>query len=796
MQHDGKLNIATGFSANSKVWKNTTTKWSDFVNRIKETTFTNETFKEFIGASKEEQSKIKDVGGYVGGYLRAGRRSPSNVVHRQLATLDIDFAHLDFWQDFTLMFDCSAVLHGTHKHSDLSPRYRLLIPLSREASPDEYVAVSRKIAGILGIELFDNTTFETNRLMFWPSTPKDVDYYFEFQDGRWLDVDEVLGTYIDWKDTSLWPTADKKIRELTGAIQKQENPHDKKGIVGAFCRTYTITEAIEQFLTEEYIATADDKRYTYTKGSTAAGLMVYDDTFAYSHHGTDPCGGKLSNVFDLVRLHKFGHLDTEGNTGGQKPKSFAAMEDFALKDKEVKKTIAAETLEGNKYDYFEDPEEVENVEGDHENIEWMSELEADSKGKYLSTATNINTIFANDPRLKSTFRRNDFDGKRYVFRSLPWRKITTPEPFKDVDLSGLRNYIESIYNISSSLKIEDSLALEFQKQSFHPIRDYLRSLTWDGVARIDTLFIDYFGSTDSIYTREASRKFLVAAVKRVFLPGCKYDNVITLVGEQGTMKSSFFKKLGKDWFSDTFNTVQGKEALEQIQGYWIIEMAELSGLRKAEAEAVKHFISKQEDGFRAAYARNSETYKRQCVFVATTNKKDFLTDPSGNRRFVPMEVFKDKRTKIVFVDLDNEVDQIWAEAMHFFKQGETIFFSDEAEELARREQRKHSETDERKGIIEDYLNARLPKDWDKMDIHERIDHLNSKEKIKTGKLREVVCMAEIWCECLGKNKEDMSRYNTREINDIMKSLEDWDYCATTKNFGYYGKQKYYLRQEL
>jgi len=476
MQHDGKINIATGKTAKSTVWKNKTWLWSEFVSRIKAPYHTNETFKEFIASTKEEQSKIKDVGGYVGGYLRNGKRSPSSVAHRQLATLDIDFAHLDFWDDFTLMFDCAAVIHGTHKHSDLSPRYRLLLPLSRECTPDEYAAVTRKIAGRLDIELFDNTTFETNRLMFWPSTPKDVEYYFESQDGPWIDVDEVLATYIDWKDTSLWPTADKKIRELTGAVQKQENPLEKTGIVGAFCRTYTITEAIGTFLQEEYVPTLNDDRYTYTKGTTAAGLMVYDDTFAYSHHGTDPCGGKLSNAFDLVRLHKFGHLDSDTPTS-QRPKSFAAMEDFARADKEVKKLIATETLQDSKYDYFEDDLEVTNVEGDQDNIEWMAELEADAKGKYLSTASNISVIFANDQRLKDIFRRNDFDGKRYVFRSLPWRKVTTPKPYHKSN-PVIKLLIPSVVSITHTSKPK-------------PL-NLLCTFTWSGLAR----FPDVFSSTN------------------------------------------------------------------------------------------------------------------------------------------------------------------------------------------------------------------------------------------------------------------------------------------------------------
>lgn len=795
--HDGTIHLATGYSAGSKVWKNKKMLFSDFVQKLSEENKTNETFKEFINASKDEQGKIKDVGGYVGAYLRNGKRSPQNVVHRQLITLDIDFAHAHFWEDFCLQWENAAVIHATHKHSEAEPRYRLIMPISRECTSDEYVAISRYIAGVMGIELFDNTTFEINRLMFWPSSPKDVEYYFRYQDGPWVDADKILASYVDWTDTSAWPTADRKVREIGEAYKKQEDPEAKKGIVGAFCRTFTVSQAIEQLLTEAYTS-AGEGRYTYTKGTTAAGLILYDDKFAYSHHGTDPCSGKLCNAFDLVRIHLFGHLDSgEDIADSTKLKSFGAMQDFARKNAAVKKTMSGEKIKSAKYDFAEDYDEAGDdfeQEAPEPDIDWMTELEADSKGNYTSSATNLNIIFANDPRLKNVFRYNEFDAKRYVFSSLPWRRIKQPEPIKNVDYSGVRNYIESWYGIAGTLKIDDSLALEFEKQSFHPIKEYLDGLKWDKKPRLDRLLIDYFGAEDNVYTHEAIRKMLLGAVARVFRPGCKFDLVLTIVGPQGTKKSTFIKKLGKAWFSDTFMTVQGKEALEQVQGAWLIEMAELAGLKKAEVEAVKHFISKQEDSFRPAYARASETFLRQCVFFGTTNNKDFLRDPSGNRRFLPVDVREQFIVKDVFTQLDDEVDQIWAEAVYLYKDGEQLHLSDDAEKIAKNEQIQHSEVDERRGLFEQYLEKKLPKTWDTMDIYQRRTQLEDPLSANGTEVREVVCIAEIWCECLGKEKENMSRYNTRELNDIMRSFEDWEEHKSTKNFKLYGKQKYYTKK--
>ena len=397
--------------------------------------------------------------------------------------------------------------------------------------------------------------------------------------------------------------------------------------------------------------------------------------------------------------------------------------------------------------------------------------------------------------LKNVFSYNMFDNKIYVNRSLPWRKIKKPEPLRDVDYSGVRNYIETVYGIVSSAKIDDALALEFERQAFHPITSYIKNLKWDNQKRIDTLGPDYFGTPANAYTKAAFKKTLVGAVARVFDPGVKFDLVLTLIGPQGCGKSTFVKKIGKQWFSDTFITVQCTEAFEQIQGAWLIEMAELSGLKKAEVESIKHFISKSEDMFRPAYGRVIETYKRQCIFVGTTNNKDFLRDPTGNRRFMPMVMEVENAKYSIFKDLTDEVvDQLWAEAYQLYIDGEDLYLKNAEEAIAKEEQYKHSEIDERRGIIEEYLNKALPADWDSYDIMKRRDWLNDPLSPKGTEPRVFACVAEIWCECLGKDKTDMSRYNTRDINEILKSLPDWEVISSTKNFPIYGKQKFYARR--
>lgn len=790
IQYDGVLEIATGYSANTKIWKNTKARWSKLVAKLSEATRTNETYIQFMRASKADQGKIKDVGGFVGGYLDKGLRRKSSVMYKQLVSLDIDFSHNDFWWDFTMLYGCAAVIHSTHKSSFDKPRHRLLIPLSREVTIEEYQAIARRIAGDLNIELFDQSTFEPERLMFWPSVSKDVEYYFEYQDGPWLDADYVLNLYDDWRDTTEWPTAANSTDSILKDVKKQEDPEDKKGIVGTFCRAYGIESAIEAFLSDVY-EPAGDGRYTYKLGSTSAGLIIYDDKFAYSHHGTDPAGGRLCNAFDLVRIHKYGHLDTGKEKSDQDKASFKAMEEFATKDNAVKHQIADEKFAEAKFDFAADlPEDTEADDT------WIEQLEANTKGEYNNSATNINLIVQNDKYLKGAFKLNMFDAKRYILRSVPWRKIEAEEPMRDVDYSGVRNYIECVYGIVSSQKIDDALALDVEKHSFHPIQEYLNSLKWDEVPRVDTLLIDYFGAADNSYTRAAIRKTLCAAVTRVFHPGAKFDMVLVLVGKQGTYKSTFVRKLGMDWFSDTFSTFQGKESFEQLRGAWLVEMAELSGLKKAEVETIKQFISKCDDMYRPAYGRTVETYKRQCVFFGTTNDSDFLHDPSGNRRFNPVNIDFDKATKSVRDDLtQDEVDQIWAEAYYLVKQGEKLYFDDEESELAKESQVEHSAIDERAGLVEKYLERLLPKDWDKKDLYDRRSWLDDPLAEAGSVQRDFVCTAEIWCECLGKDKNDMTRYNTKDINSLMASLPNWEFVSSTKNFPIYGKQRFYKRKD-
>lgn len=805
IKHDISFHIARGRNRNTKNWKNTEMLWSAFLEAIGTTQRTHETIKEYLAADKDRQAEIKDVGGYVGGYLAGGRRLKGKCLHRQLLTLDVDFGTsvADVLDELTMIYGCAAAVYTTHKHTPESPRLRLIIPIDAHVGPEEYEAISRRIAGNLDIEIFDRTTFQPERLMYWPSTAKDGEYIVLRHDGPVLNAQSILDEYFDWKDTSEWPVSIKEDKAVRRGIDKQGDPLEKPGAVGAFCRTYTIHEAIAQHLGDKYTETDADDRYTYTGGSTAAGLITYDDKYAYSHHGTDPISGKLCNAFDLVRIHKFGIRDEDAAAGtpGNRLPSYQAMIDLATADKAVRVTMGEERLlaardEFAGIDFTEG--ELKSQPSDPESTEWLGDMEADRNG-YLNTISNVLRVFENDPYFKGRIGYDDFQKAEVCLKPIPWRigdkQLAIGSRLVDSDDSSIRQYLEDAYKLTSTAKITDAQAILSARTSFHPVKEYLGSLSWDGTHRLDSLLIDYMGAPDTPYTRAVTRKALCAGVARIYRPGVKFDCALGLIGGQGRGKSTLISKLGRDWFSDNFTGVHGNKSIEQLQGVWIIEIPELAGFKKAEVEAIKAYISKRVDRYRVAYGKRVEEFPRQCIFIFTSNEDIINRDQSGGRRWWP--VMCGPSGKSVFTDLsEEEVGQIWAEAVIAWNEGEALFLSPEIEADALKIQERHTERDDRAGIIEAYLNTLLPENWEEMDRFERQSWLHSDDLRSEGTVeRERVCAAEVYVEALGGRVTDVSSQNTKVVHDVLKKLPGWIAKGRT-GFAIYGNQMAYFRIKL
>jgi putative DNA primase/helicase len=804
LKHDGPVDLAEGRHRRELNWKNKEWQWSALLNKLSKTHYTAETHAEYMAAKKVRQDEIKDIGGFVGGYLNQGRRKKEAVTHRQLITLDIDLADKDTWENFLLLYSEAACVYSTHKHTAENHRLRIVMPLDRPVAADEYIAIARRIAGDIGIEQFDDSCFRVHQLMYWPSTSKGSEYFFQYQDGPWLSADKVLSSYHDWKDSSEWPVSERYQNVIQQAIKKQGDPLEKPGIVGAWCRNYGIEEVIANELQDVYSPCDVEGRYTYIHGSTAGGLVIYEDKYAYSHHGTDPCSGKLCNAFDLVRLHKYGLKDEDVREGtpGNKLPSFTAMVEFASKDPGVRKLLVSERLEEAHADFSEEWQEGDEPLDDS----WQEQLDVDKKGNIQNGIDNIVLLLENDRMLKGCFVFDEFEQRELAYKKLPWRTVEAKDRYvRDADIANLKYFLKERYSITVTTNtIEDALKVVYERNKINSVKDYLKGLKWDGSDRLDTLLINYLGAEDSEYTKAVTRKSLVAAVARVYEPGVKFDNMLTLVGEQGIGKSTIINKLGGKWFSDSFNfhmLQKGKEASEQLQGAWLVEVGELAGLRKADIEAAKSFLSKREDRYRVSYGRRVDFFPRQCVFFGSTNNNTFLRDPSGNRRFWPVKTLISTPLQNVFKDLTKEeVNQVWAEAVTLYKQNEPLFLSAKLQKIAETVQAGYTETDDRVGMVQRYLDTEVPGNWEDMTIYERRAFLANKDgdddiQPAGTRIRGQVCVAEIWCELLGGTTKDMTSHNTKFIHDIMQHLQGWALTKSTRKFNNYGYQRAYYRVE-
>lgn len=888
------ITLSLGKHRKDTNWIRKTMTWADLITRLSKTHRTAEKYDEYLRAPKSRQDEIKDIGGFVGGVLDGGRRLKRSVLYRTLLTLDIDNVPegrtaAQVWAAFCRIYDFAAVCYSTHKHSPTRPRLRIVAYFDRNVAVDEYQAIARYIAGSLQIDYFDPTTFQSERLMYYPSTSKDGDFFYAAQDGEALEADAILAEYGDgregpgtgWRDIHRWPTCRREKAAVHTSQKLAGNPLEKRGLIGIFCRSYTIAEAIARFLPGIYEAADGDLpgsgsaaageagsigRYTYVPGSTAGGMLTYAvdgpdgqpvEAFAYSHHGTDPAGGRLCNAFDLVRLHKFGHLDHKhkgGDASGgvdfddpeagavqdvTKLPSYKEMIEYAGADDRVRIRVVQERMAATQeafkdfvtLDIIEEAEAITQTQEASQqpaaeerqvsdrslgepgkavqaraaevvdpgaggeagvgNADWADQLECDKKGNPKSTIYNIFWILQHDPELVGRFQRDDFRGQDYLLGKVPWRRVTEQTKWiTDNDVANLRGYLEKKYGITGNSKIEDGFEMMLTRNTIHPVRSYLRGLVWDGVPRVETMLIKYLGAEDTPYVRTVTRKWMAAAVTRIMRPGAKFDNLLVLVGEEGTYKSLLADKLGGEWYSDNIHTVQGKEGSEQLQGWWVMEMAELAAVRKAEHIATLAFISRRVDSYRPAYGRRTAIRPRQCIFYGTTNEDAFLKNAAGNRRFWPIQVGVVTPELWVPGITKDDIGQLWAEAMQLFRDGESLYLDKTMTAVAKQVREDYTEQDVRIEDVKKYLKMEVPENWYDMTLVERKDFINGtsifsaageNDDIKGKKFkRDRICIKEIWEELF---RGDLKTYDQRTANAIsamMNSLKDWKRASTVR----------------
>lgn len=744
------LTVTTGKHRFAKRWTSETLTWKKLVHRLATPKKTQETMQEYIKMPLAGQSDVKDIGGFVGGTFRGESRKIAEIETRTLLTLDADFADDSLFAMFDLLMGCAALKYSTHKDRiGGQRRIRIIAPYSRPVTPDEHEAISRKVAEMVGMDYFDDSTYQASRLMYWPSISCDQDYDFEVVDGDPLNVDEVLNEYGPgeaWKDASNWPYSSRATQSRVRSASHQGDPLLKKGIVGEFCRAYSIEEAIASFLPDKYIPTAKEDRWTYAEGTSAAGLVLYEGgKFAYSNHATDPISGLLVNAFDLVRMHKFYSMDDGVNTehGAGRMPSFRAMRDLALSDKKVKSAILTERVNSAQEDFGEEPLEEEDAN-------FLSSLTLDKQGRIENTADNILTILNNDPKLRGAVKLDTFQQQMVVIKKLPWRTPDYSRGWTDTDSSCLRNYLARIYGVKTRFELQDALAETAFKARFHPVRDYLNATTWDGTERAENLFIKYLGAEDTAYTKAVTRCTLTAAVMRVFQPGCKFDEMPVLVGAQGIGKTLILSRLGGEWFSNSFKDVESKDSWQAMNGRWIIEMGELRAQKRSDEDAMKNFLSKTHDIYRPAFGREVQKLPRQNIFIGTVNDDEFLRDVTGNRRYWPVTC---KGGGADINALTPEVvAQIWAEVRIWYTFDESIRLTREMEVEADKKREMYTSGSDIRSMIEEHMAIPVPKNWDKMQVDERLNFLrddfeneDKEDQLIMGELvmRSSTCVMEI-----------------------------------------------------
>lgn len=774
MNYDRQITITVGKSRKATQWERKNLSISELYNQFKTPRRGAETQAEYMKMPKNQQDSLKDVGGFVGGTLNGLRRKKENVTGRDIITLDFD--NIPDGQTETVIgkvekLACNYCVYSTRKHKPTAPRLRVVIPSDRTMTPDEYMPLARYVAAQIGMGWIDPTTFDISRMMYFPSCSADGEYIYRVGDKPFLQVDLWLNKhtvlYGDWHDPVNWRKAPNATEEyIHSQLKKQADPTEKNGIVGAFCKVYDIHKAIAELIPGVYAPVdTTDERYTFAGGSTTGGAVVYDGgKFLFSHHATDPCSGRLVNAFDLVRLHKFGDKDDSAASGtpvGRLP-SYTAMREYAqsLPDVHIEAATAAADFAG-----------LESVAG--EGDDWKQRLDTTQAGGLKNNLNNIVLILEHDARFIGRLKKDTFHD-RIDADDLPWKR-TPGKPWDDTDSDYLRIWMEqTIGGKVATSDIYTAVNATADKKAYHPIKAYLEGLQWDGTPRLDTLFVDYLGAEDTQYTRAVTRKAFVAAVARIMNPGCKFDCMTVLVGKQGRFKSTILSIMGGPWFSDSQRTFEGKEAEERLRGVWLIEVSELQAFDRSSVEAIKGFLSKQSDRYRPAYGRMLREFPRQCVFFGTTNVADFLRDTTGGRRFWPIDIDEQERTKNVPDDLPGERDQIWAEAVIRYRAGEPLYLSGEIEQTALQVQEDHREVDAWEGILQDFIAKPIPDDWNSWPLDRRRDFLAGQAHTDRPLVeRKRVSATEFLCEALGFAPGSLSNRDLMRVSKLLRGLPGW-----------------------
>lgn len=382
------------------------------------------------------------------------------------------------------------------------------------------------------------------------------------------------------------------------------------------------------------------------------------------------------------------------------------------------------------------------------------------------TIENFLSILENDPLLKDYLLYNELSNAPECISSGEIRR------WKDEDDSWLRGYIEQNYCIYSPQKLDDALRVRFNQRRYHPVREKIQSITWDGKPRIKRFLIEWLKVDDCPYSEEVSRLIFAGGIHRAFNPGCKFEDMAVLIGKkQGEGKSTIIRWLAMDdKFFREVNEIDGQRGVEAVEGGWICEVSELLALKRTkEVEAAKSYFSRQTDTYRKPYDKRVTENPRQCIFIGTTNTAEFLTDKTGNRRYYPVECNSSGRDLFEHkAEIQEYIEQCWAEAYALYQKGELPPVLDKSIlPEAQYRQERALEDDYRAGMIKAYLD-------DKAE-------------------GESVCIIELWQEALGESFKP-TRKDSNELALIMQSAPGWIKMPSVQRTSRWGVQRCWVKQ--
>lgn len=805
---------------------------------------TKETVLEYQKGSRDFKLKCKDKGGFIAGKSELNKRAATSITSRNMVTLDMDYCPPNIISILREKINKGEIdfpffIYSTHSHTPEDPRLRLIVPLDKEIETELYEPVSRGVASVVGIEYFDATTFQANRIMYFPSVSIDGDYMCEEfglldAKGVYLDPEKMLDKYLDYKNIAEFQKPHYIAGISTKKIEDGKMPNSTKTkyrIVNAFNTEYSIIEAIETFLGEVYQKESTQDRYTFIGGESKSGLVILNEQYAYSHHATDPAQGRLLNAFDIVRIHKFGKQDVDITEQLEyekytKSSSYGAMVDYIRGNlpSVMKHMPEFEKLNRNEREFTNG--EIETEEGSVEENDWRLTLdymgtEADRHPK--SNARNIKIIFENDEYFKDLFYFDSLRDAICFNRTPPWNKEKLKgETVSDEDDSEIRIYLNTVYQISGKDLIYDSVVHQASKRRRHPIRTFFANLPeWDGTPRIETIITTLYDIKSNEYYKQASKAWWVGIVQRIMRPGSKFDMMLVICGEQGVGKSQFGKSVATlnwggdmtqidsqpNFFGDDELPFDKKDAYEQLGGIMIYELPEFEKYyKKSDASTIKSFVSKTSDKFRKSYGRRVGEYKRQCVFVATTNDMRPLRDRTGNRRFLPFySRLPRHKSRLYEPNYWNEEirNQCFAEAIYYYDQGfnpMTKFTPQAVREWEELNEKATVENDSLP-IVEMYLENKFPVNffnypYDQMKkyYHENVTHTYEGSLIYRERRTEF-SLKEIYCMAFNRDISHTPDYIMRE--QIENALDRLGYVKQSyrRRQGVLGQQNVYKKPE-